>query len=62
MKIILASGSPRRAELLAVSGYPFQVRVASIDEENIQEQVLTELTDLPGSAQQLELVRRLSAA
>lgn len=62
MKIILASGSPRRAELLAVSGYPFRVRVASIDEENIQEQVLTELSDLPGSAQQLELVRRLSAA
>lgn len=33
MKIILASGSPRRKELLALAGYEFEVIVSEADEE-----------------------------
>ena len=32
MRLILASGSPRRAELLSAAGYAFEVRVPDIDE------------------------------
>ena len=32
MRLILASGSPRRAELLTAAGYSFEVRVPDIDE------------------------------
>ena len=32
MKIILASGSPRRKELLSQAGYTFEVRVSHVDE------------------------------
>ncbi len=32
MKLILASASPRRAEILAAAGIPFEVRAAQIDE------------------------------
>jgi septum formation protein len=32
MRLILASGSPRRAELLSAAGYSFDVRVPDIDE------------------------------
>ena len=32
MKLILASGSPRRRELLGLFGIPFEIRVADIDE------------------------------
>jgi len=32
--LVLASGSPRRRELLALSGIPFVVDVPSVDEEN----------------------------
>jgi septum formation protein len=35
-KIILASGSPRRAEILCAAGWPFEVRVAGIDESIIE--------------------------
>ena len=31
-KLILASGSPRRAEILTNTGWPFEVRVADVDE------------------------------
>ena len=33
-KIILASGSPRRSELLARAGIPFDVEVSKADEDN----------------------------
>jgi septum formation protein len=32
MRLVLASGSPRRRELLAQAGYRFEVRVADVDE------------------------------
>ena len=32
MQLILASGSPRRKELLGLFGVPFVVRIADIDE------------------------------
>ncbi len=32
MRLILASASPRRAELLTMAGYRFEVQVADIDE------------------------------
>ena len=35
MKIILASGSPRRRELLEQAGYEFEIEVSDAD-ENIQ--------------------------
>lgn len=47
MKIILASGSPRRRELLAQIGIPFEVRVSEADEtvaETEPEQVVLELS------------------
>ena len=47
MKIILASGSPRRRELLEQAGYEFEIEVSDAD-ENIQ-------ADDPG-----ELVEQLS--
>ena len=35
MKLILASASPRRAEILAAAGVPFDVRVSQIDESRL---------------------------
>ena len=40
MKLVLASASPRRAEILAAAGIPFQIRAA-----NIEEPALTGETD-----------------
>jgi septum formation protein len=34
MKLILASASPRRAEILSAAGIPFQIRAAQIDESS----------------------------
>jgi septum formation protein len=34
MKLILASASPRRAEILTAAGIPFQIRAAQIDESS----------------------------
>lgn len=44
-KIILASQSPRRKELLAQAGFEFDVMVADIDEENFPADLA--ITDLP---------------
>ncbi|HXQ97266.1 MAG TPA: Maf family protein, partial [Candidatus Limnocylindrales bacterium] len=33
MRLILASASPRRAEILAAAGIPFETRTTNIDEE-----------------------------
>jgi len=35
MKLILASASPRRAEILAAAGIPFQIRTAALDESRL---------------------------
>ncbi len=35
MKLILASGSPRRREILAAMGIPFEVRSSAVDESRI---------------------------
>jgi septum formation protein len=35
MKLILASGSPRRAEILAAAGIPFEVRATKTDESRL---------------------------
>jgi len=35
MKLILASASPRRAEILAAAGIPFELRAATIDESRL---------------------------
>ncbi len=48
MKLILASASPRRAELLSLAGYTFEIRAADVDE-----------TPLPGE-DALALVLRLA--
>lgn len=62
MKIILASNSPRRRELLTLSGYSFQTLTEAVDEESIQEQVLKEYSSLPATALHFELVKRLALA
>jgi len=35
MKLILASRSPRRQELLAMTGFPFEVAPSSCDEDDM---------------------------
>jgi septum formation protein len=35
MKLILASASPRRAEILAAAGIPFEIRTAAVDESRL---------------------------
>ena len=50
MRLILASGSPRRAEILQSVGLPFTVLSSAVDE-----------TPIPGESAQ-EMVRRLAAA
>ena len=50
MRLILASGSPRRAEILQSVGIPFTVLSSAVDE-----------TPIPGESAQ-EMVRRLAAA
>src|SRR5580704_996543 len=35
MKLILASESPRRAEILAAAGIPFEIRASKIDESRL---------------------------
>ncbi len=37
-KLILASGSPRRAEILSSVGWPFQIAVSGIDESRLAEE------------------------
>ncbi len=44
-KLILASQSPRRKELLAQAGFEFEIRIANIDEENYPSEL--KLEDLP---------------
>lgn len=41
-KIILASQSPRRKELLAAAGFEFEVKIADINEDNIPSHVVIE--------------------
>lgn len=43
MKLILASASPRRAQLLAEAGYQFQVQPAEIDEQAVTAAAPSEL-------------------
>ena len=50
MKLILASGSPRRAEILQSAGFPFTVMSSAVDE-----------TPIPGESA-LEIVKRLAFA
>jgi septum formation protein len=50
MRLVLASGSPRRAELLEAAGYAFEVRAADVDESL-----------LPGESPR-DYVRRLAIA
>ena len=50
MRLILASGSPRRAEILQSAGLPFTVLSSAVDE-----------TPIPGESAQ-EMVRRLAFA
>jgi septum formation protein len=56
MRLILASASPRRAELLTVAGFEFEVRVTNIDEalragESAREYVLRVARDKMKKAQ-----------
>ena len=44
MNIILASGSPRRKELLAQAGFDFEVEVSNAD-ENVAEESPTEMVE-----------------
>lgn len=39
MRLILASASPRRAELLAAAGYSFEVRAVDIDERSLPDEL-----------------------
>ncbi|MFM8513689.1 MAG: Maf family protein, partial [Bacteroidota bacterium] len=41
-RLLLGSGSPRRAALLTGIGLPFELRVAPIDEEALQHPILEE--------------------
>jgi septum formation protein len=50
MKLILASASPRRAEILAAAGIPFEIRASKVDESR-----------LPGESQE-KMVERLARA
>lgn len=52
MKIILASGSPRRKELLTNMGLSFEIEVSNCEEivtKKVPEEIVTELSDLKAS-------------
>jgi septum formation protein len=38
MKLILASASPRRAEILAAAGIPFEIQTSSVDESRLADE------------------------
>jgi len=42
LKLVLASGSPRRALLLATAGYPHEVRIPAVDETPIEDESAAE--------------------
>ncbi len=58
MKIILASASPRRSELLAQIGLDFEVRVSQVEEKTTQTEASLMVEEL--SAQKAEAVMALS--
>lgn len=65
-KIILASGSPRRRELLEVMGLEFEVIVSDADESSVSEDVpvelyVQELALLKAAATAKSVIRRKSA-
>ena len=62
MKIILASGSPRRRELLKKITEDFEVRTADIDERSIEDSIEKELEDLPKYEVAAATVSQLSKA
>lgn len=55
MRIILASKSPRRKELLSVITKDFEIQVAGIDERSIEEEILKHDGDMLIKAQELVL-------
>ena len=53
MKLILASGSPRRKELLTRAGAEFEVCVSDVDESGVfgtPEEVVSKLSEMKGAA------------
>ena len=55
MNIILASGSPRRKELLAQAGFDFEVEVSNAD-ENVAEESPTEMVEELAARKKLSLI------
>jgi septum formation protein len=45
MKLILASASPRRAEILSAAGIPFEVRASTIDESRLRGESADEMVE-----------------
>ncbi len=62
MRVILASGSPRRKELLKRIYDAFEVITAPIDERDIEERIEEELEGMPMYDVAAEMVKQLSRA
>jgi septum formation protein len=45
MKLILASASPRRAEILAAAGIPFAIRTAGVDESRLVDETPEQMVE-----------------
>jgi septum formation protein len=45
MKLILASASPRRAEILGAAGIPFEVRAAAVDESRLANELPEQMVE-----------------
>src|SRR5579863_3866570 len=45
MKLILASASPRRAEILAAAGIPFEIRTAAVDESRLTDETPEQMVE-----------------
>lgn len=59
-KIILASASPRRAELLRQIGLPFEIRVSGVPEEKISEKNPAKLVEELATAKALAVANKVS--
>ena len=61
MKIILASASPRRAEILSAAGIPFQVRAAKIDESRLTDESPEAMVERLARSKAEDLAKRVKA-
>ena len=61
-KIILASASPRRKELLAIITKDFEVITADVDERTIEEEILKKHTDMKDAGTEMTIALGMAKA